>query len=250
MCAGLARGAHTRGAIMTKRVPTCVSTFVAVLALAFVLVLPAGSSANSITPLFDTTIAADGTLLPFEGEFAWDNDVAFFRFELDEGFYDLTAITSSWAEFGESGFDPVLSLYAAPLSGGATTLYTYIGADGAPVSAIFDDIDPDSNRNADLALRLSAGFYTLALTQALNFPHEDFTFDWDDDSFKCTVSVEGGDCVPLFDGRSAFFAGTVQITPVGTTPVPEPGTLSLLALGSLATAFVRRRRTRTNSTRT
>jgi hypothetical protein len=50
-----------------------------------------------------------------------------------------------------------------------------------------------------------------------------------------------GSC-DLFGGRTANFAGTVKIT--DTNPVPEPGTLSLLALGSLATAAVRRRRNR------
>jgi hypothetical protein len=231
---------------MTKRVPTGVSPLIAVLALALVSFLPAPARANSIEPLFDRAISADGTLHTFQGDFIWDNDVAFFRFELDgAGFYDLTASTSSWTAFADSGFDPVLSLYSTPL-GGPATVYEYLGEEGVPVAAIFDDIDFDDsdlvvNLNAALSLRLSGGVYTLALTQALNYPHENLTFDWDDPSYQCTVSE--GTCDPVFGGLGAFFAGTVQITPVvDTTPVPEPGTLSLLALGSLATTIIRRRR--------
>jgi hypothetical protein len=218
----------------------------AVLALALVGLVPAPAIANSIEPLFNRTISADGTLHTFQGDFIWDNDVAFFSFELDAGgLYDLTASTSSWLQLGESGFDPVLSLYSTPL-GGPATVYEYPGEEGIPVPAIFDDIDFDDSDgvldlNAALSLRLSGGFYTLALTQAINYPHENFTFDWDDPSYKCTISVDDT-CEPVFGGLGAFFVGTVQLTPVDTTPVPEPGTLSLLALGSLATAVVRRRR--------
>jgi hypothetical protein len=231
---------------MTKPVRTGVPPFAVVLALALVSLVPAPARANSIEPLFDTTISADGTLHTFQGDFIWDNDVAFFRFELDAaGLYDLTASTTSWTPFADSGFDPVLSLYSTPL-GGPATVYEYLGEEGVPVAAIFDDIDFDDsdsvlNLNAALSLRLSGGFYTLALTQATNYPHENFTFDWDDPSYECTVLAEGN-CEPVFGGLGAFFAGTVQLTPVDTTPVPEPGTLSLLALGSLATAVVRRRR--------
>lgn len=238
---------------MTKRVPRGVSFLRAVIALAFVAVLPAVASADSLSPLFDTTIAADGTVNSFQGEFVWDNDVAFFRFALDPGgLYDLTASTSSWAQFGESGFDPVLSLYWASTPDDPATVYEYLGEDGIPVSAVFDDIDFDDsdfvlNLNAALSLRLGGGFYTLALTQALNYPHENFTFDWDDPIYQCT-EVDGA-CEPVFGGYGAFFAGTVQITPVvDTTPVPEPGTLSLLALGSLAAAIVRRRRCEVHTT--
>src|SRR5215208_5892523 len=105
----LAQSAHTRGAIMSKRVPIGVSRF-GVLALAIVVVLPAAASANSITDpvTFATGITADGTQQTFEDVFDVDNDVALWRFFLGDGVFQFSAATTS-ATTG--GFDPLMSLY-------------------------------------------------------------------------------------------------------------------------------------------
>ncbi len=233
---------------MTKRVRTGVSLLRVVLALALVTIVPNAASASSLNPVdVATTVGADGTI-QFQGEFTWDNDVALVPFVLGDGVFQLSANTTSYAA---GGFDPMLSLYLMPDNPEPTTpqsltdlvLHYYPGPDeGALVPAWFDDIDLELSNDlldSSVSLTLAGGRqYYLALTQTGNYPTDSFGFTADADEFQCTDGV----CEQLFGGYGAFFAGSVQITPVGTTPVPEPGTLSLLALGSLTTAVVRRRR--------
>jgi hypothetical protein len=251
---------------MTKRVPTGVSILRAVLALTIVWLVPSAASASSLTPVpVQTTVAADGTI-QFQGEFTWDNDVALIPFFLGDGEFLFDANTTSYAA---GGFDPMLSLFympdnpepAIPQDLTDLVLHYYPGPDGGVlVPAWFDDIDLElSNNLLDSStsvltpagdrqvLTLEGGRqYYLALTQTGNYPTDLFGFTADADEFQCSDGV----CEQLFGGYGAFFGGTVQITPVvDTTPVPEPGTLSLLALGSLATAIVRRRRRAAVTTR-
>jgi hypothetical protein len=192
------------------------------------------------SPIFhEIAVNSDGS---FGGTFEWDNDVALMRFVLDEGVYDFTASTTSYDPDG-GGFDTLLSLFYEPEPGDPLTLYSY-GADGGTFFAWVDDVDSDLNASLDsLHLQLTAGTYVLALTQGLNYPHEDevLGFEWSDDAFRC---VAGPECDQLFGGQLPFFSGAMVVKPVESAPVPEPGTLSLLALGSLATAAVGRRRNR------
>jgi hypothetical protein len=221
---------------MNKRVRTGVSSFVAIVALAMVCAMPTVAVAAPIVHGFNAN--ADGTVQAFEGLFDFDNDVALVSFVLGEGIFDFKATTTSG---GTGGFDPQLGLYYAPV-GSQFSLYTYAGPEGEPISASVDDVDFPGVIDAALSLTLSgAGSYILALTQTGNFLHEDFTFDWAADEVACAAGPLGV-CDPADAGVRAF-AGTIQITDT-TNPVPEPGTLSLLALGSLATAAVRRRRNR------
>ena len=68
------------------------------------------------------------------------------------------------------------------------------------------------------------------------------TFGWDyDPEFRCQP---GGLCE-----HPETFSVETRLTPADSTPVPEPGTLSLMALGSLATAALRRRRRAAVTTR-
>ena len=231
---------------MTKRVPTGVSFLRAVLALTIVSLAPAAASAAPIR--FDQTIVADGASQTFNGSFITDNEAAVIRFVLGEGVYNLSAFTTSYAALPVGGFDPVLTLYVAPTLDASLDQYlryTYDPDGPDPdgtlneVAATFDDIDFDANLyDSSLFLTLTGNrAYVLALTQTGNLTHEDFTFDWDEDA-PCGVDAA---CEPLPD-RDLSFSVSTQLTPIDTTPVPEPGTLALLALGSLATAFVRRRR--------
>jgi len=208
--------------------------FPPVLALAIVAFVTRPASADAILHEYD--VAADGTLQTFTGDFVWDNDVALITFVLGEGTFDLLASTTSNAD---GGFDPVLSLYYALTADDPLTLYTYTAADGGVYPAIFDDTD--AGLDSSLALTLTqAGIYVLAITQTGNFAHEDFSFDWGADEFQCLAGTVDGVCGGLFGGYDATFAGSLSVTDVNT--VPEPGTLSLLGLGALATCLRRRHR--------
>jgi hypothetical protein len=230
---------------MTKRVPTGVSPL-GVLALAVACLVPHVASAAPV--LHTANVAADGTLQEFGGTFEFDNDVALIHFALGEGVYDFLAQTTSYAPEESGGFDPVLWLYFAPPESNPLDLSLY-SRYPTPV----DPTNPESpnylawNDDQDvgvldslLTLQLiDAGSYILALSQTGNSALEEFGFDQSGDDYQCfSGNNEDGSCA--FGGRLPTYAGTVRITDV--TTVPEPGTLSLLALGSLATALARRRR--------
>ncbi len=213
---------------MTKRVPTSVSFLgVAALAFAFVILTPRASSAASIS--YEVALGGRVTI---EGESANLNDVHLFHFSLDVGSYSFFAATNS-TDIG--GFDPNLALYRG------STLYI----DEGDLPAVEDDDETlglDAMLTLDLEV-LEAGDYTLALAHTGNEAIEPLAFTWDDIEDVARDLYMGATCEtnPIFCGSGAFSL-TVEITPVGGTPVPEPGTLSLMALGSLATAIVRRRR--------
>jgi hypothetical protein len=177
------------------------------------------------------------------GSFEFDNDVALFQFTLLEQF-TFSAATTSYAA---GGFDPLLTLY---------------GPDGAQVTAppdgevVFND-DRDfaaGDFDAQLpTLLLGPGLYTLALAQVFNLPHESIlplvVFDQADlqaagGTYGWTPGADGAFLVSEgnFFGLSSSFALDLTLTPVAAEPIPEPGTLSLLIVGSAAAAAIRRRR--------
>ena len=141
-------------------------------------------------------------------------------------------------EFPTACVDPYLALYS---SAGVLVL------DGL-FPARNDDI-ASANLNAQLFnIPLSGGTtYLLALTQAGNIPQESLVnctpapnpgdpptctggFDFGAVGFECFTTTVG--CtVGGFGGLAANFALDLELAPA-ITAVPEPGTLSLLALGS------------------
>ena len=215
---------------MTKPARTGVPPFGVVLALALVVLAP-----RTVDAAFISQEVSLGDPVTIIGDFENLNDVYLFHFILGEGTeYDFSALTDSMAI---GGFDPYLALYQG------TELYRF--GEGE-ISAVEDDT---IGVDAMLTLLLGAGDYTLALAHSGNEALEPLAFTWDDIQDVTGELYMGATCEtdPIFCGSGAFSL-TLEIAAVGGTPVPEPGTLSLLALGSLATALVRRR-TKAHTTR-
>jgi hypothetical protein len=188
----------------------------------------------------------------FAGEFTFDNDVALFQFVLDPGEYNFSAATNSY----DPGFDPFLALYSRTATDPDGGLVTF--GDGPFVATNDNAIDVAEqlepfDLDAALAFQLSVTTrteYILALIQAGNEAKEDIlAFSWDDPFFRCisgTPDCTAGEFTDFYTGLplTGAFSLLVAVAPVGSTPVPEPGTLSLLALGAAGAALARRRRAR------
>lgn len=219
------------------------STRLRLAAAVSICVLALGVPAAADTITIDRT-GADG-VLTFDGAFTNDNDVALIVFDILSPSL-FSAMTTSYAL---GGFDPLLTLF-----------------DGDGNWLMDNDDDPTGATGSDARLldpitiaplQLTPGQYTLALTQTFNysgltlsepFAQTDFPSYWRetfDPEGACpafiAVDFESGavTCV------SNTFAGSLTITPLEQPqPVPEPGTLALLATGAAA-ALLRRSRRRT-----
>jgi hypothetical protein len=177
----------------------------------------------------------------FSGTFNQDNDVALIAFEVDQPLLFSVEITSHLSGT-PPGFEPYLTLFVP-------------GSDFQP--------DPgggsfDFFRDSDTGLpdTLDPGEYLLALTQFDNRYSPGVGFDYAlDPTFTLTLAdifgvdapagCEGFLAIDFFgqtaECRTGTFAGALSVQ---SQDAPEPGTLSLLAIGGAALAARRRRRTR------
>jgi PEP-CTERM motif len=180
--------------------------------------------------LFTLNPLAEQTLT---GSFQADNDVALFQFVLT-GVASVSAFTSGDA----TALDSLLGLFKAT----GSIVRFFSTEQGAEVDAENDDIS-DTNFNSALpVLLLDPGTYFLALLQTGN----DFTSGLDGIdsllagfSFDDTPDYRGGVCA----AGGCNFSLSLTVDSGGTpAPVPEPGTLLLVALGSAAALSHRFRR--------
>lgn len=202
-----------------------------VLVVACLGLFPARSEAATITiplgsPGFGTTT--------FNGTFTADNDVALISFGLSTTSLVTADITSHLQT--PAGFDPILTLFSP----------------GTDFMGGFDFLLEDTA--GLISALLGPGNYLLAITQYSNFyvPFQN-RFDFD-------AAVNGAFTKALFDSndtlacddfiafdfntltpvcRTGAFAGSLTVQ-----SIPEPATLSLLAVGAAAIAVRRQRRKR------
>lgn len=219
-----------------------------VVLFACLVLLPARADADIITVVPN----ADGS---FGVTFGADNDVALIYLSLLGPAFVTFNITSH-LDPTEPGFDPILTFFTA----GGSQFTPPDSSDS--YDFLFDSFTGsfDSSQE-DLALffpsgTLAAGNYLLAVTQYDNYfnlsPDGGFgTFTYAADSlFTCGPIPERDPACTGFlawDGtsRSPEFAGLLTIEAENVPqPVPEPGSLTLLALGSAALLARRGRRSR------
>ena len=224
-----------------------------ILGLTVVVCVPGAASAAPILADGTTGASCDGLVatstttcglfeLSFSemgGTFDFDNDVALFQLIVPEGtLLSFSATTTSYE--GGTNFDPSLALF---YSSGQIVTFADPGGSEAMFPAKGTDID-GADFNDQLAVTLTGGEYLLALYKYPNGATIDQITGLDSllAGFECDRltpdSLTACDGAP---GGNAFaFTATLDGVPA---PVPEPGTLTLMAGGAIA-GLVRRRRTR------
>ncbi len=208
--------------------------------------IAARSEASFITaPDFVVTQAPDG--FSFDGHFNQDNDVALIEFSIDFQSTFQVLVTS----FNElNGFNP--NLFLLNTDG---TQAEGLDAEGTPI-----EVNNQDAGNSPLIATIAKGSYVLAITQQFNLPNITSPgFSMDDSPFyTCDFLEASTGCTGFIDPfvdtfptpRSNRVAGSVAITSLEQpAPVPEPGTLTLLAGGLGALAARRRRRRASNEQR-
>jgi hypothetical protein len=209
-----------------------------VVVLACLVSLPARADALVITLNPDAPLSSGA--FDFNRTFTADNDVALIYLSLLSSAVLTIEMTSHLAT--PAGFDPFLTLFAP----GTDFQGSY--------DHFFDTIDGRiDTREVEFIPggMLAAGNYLVAITHDFNFyrPGSGFVYDGAD-SGVLTSELSGGetscsDFVSLFgECRTRQFAGTISVQAENVQPVPEPGSLTLLALGSAALLVGRGRRSR------
>jgi hypothetical protein len=210
------------------------------LVLAVVCLLPVRSEAAlmDVTPIVLGNPLDPGTY-NLSGSFANDNDIAVYAFTLSATSTITAELTSFLCPDGtancdstDRGFDPILTLL-----------------DAATLEKLAEAASLTGNDPFALMEPLDEGDYLLAITQFHNFylgagifEHDDLTaftqsfFEDPRNPLECADFIAA---TPDPECRNNRFAGTLIVESTG---VPEPGTLSLLALGGAAVAAQRRRR--------
>lgn len=216
--------------------------------LVCVVSLPTRATASVITLNPDAPHSSG--ILPLIGEFGADNDVALIYLSLLAP--SILSIDFSLSlqppDGGPRGFDPIVTFFGS----GSDFLGSYDRINDGTLDAAFNVFSLEG-------VALAAGNYVLALTHYGNY-YEPGGLDggvfvpgfflgdvFGDASFSHAFYATGDTSCASFvdvDGgcRTPNFAGSLTVVPENVQPVPEPGSLTLLALGGAALLARRARR--------
>jgi hypothetical protein len=199
--------------------------------------LAARSEAGPVLPAnFVVTQRADG--FAFDGQFGFDDDFALIPLTI--GFESILDVgITSFLDPEVGGFNP--NLFLLNLDGSQAE---GLDADGNAIQ-----VNDQDAGNMPLHATIAAGNYVLAVSQQLNLPDiTGFTFSQEGSPlYTCTAFGQPENCPGFVDGfagpfdpadpegflllpRSNEIHGIATITSL-EQPVPEPGTLALLATG-------------------
>jgi hypothetical protein len=181
----------------------------------------------------------------FNGTLSLDNEIAFFSFSLSATSLITAEMTSYFCQGPDPcastdlGFLPILTLF----EGDTATTSGYLATASFVDPTIFSS-------DFELSAPLGPGTYLLAVTMYENYFDPgtgEFSYQ-DSPNFTTAIFGEIVGCpgfvqpigTDVLECRSGAFAGSLSVQGV---PAPEPGTLSLLALGA-GGILLRRRRSR------
>lgn len=193
-------------------------------------------------------IEVDPVSATLTGQFTFDNDVAFFEFTLGAGLFTFSASTTSAA----TGFDPILTLLLGSYPAHDLSLFTYTGSSGEVLPAQALDFLPDTDVTLPSLTLQGNTTYTLALSQNWDVGNvfDASTGGFTQDSFPCftfdpfadeTCAAGDPNMFGFLGDAGAGFSLNLTLTPVDSAAVPEPGTLSLIAVAA-SVALLRRRK--------
>jgi len=176
---------------------------------------------------FLAALAADNSrasIVSLAGTFTTDDQLELIPIVLGR----RSLVDAQTLSYAAGGFDPTLSLFA--------------GTGSKELLASNEDMAPGM-LDAQVIAALDAGSYTLAVTESPNRAFGPTLADGF--PFTGTGNFTGGPFLDIFgQQRTGAWALTVEMTPLNTTPTPEPAGTTLAGVVLLGCAYLLRKRRR------